>query len=150
MRFSIQTPIRDETTDFTDDTDWRRKSQGLCRENFFVPVKFLLLSAVTSSASVICEIRANSPRRISGMCLAPVIRPDGPAPKGQESLAQGLPWVSRYKRFALKGLEMRTRSGAKVRSRFSPYLVAPPGLIRVGGITQGKPWAMLSWPLRAV
>jgi hypothetical protein len=36
------------------------------------------------------------------------MRPDGPAPKGQESLAQGLPWVSRYKRFALKlkGLEI--------------------------------------------
>ena len=49
------------------------------------------------------------------MCLAPVIWPEGPAPKGQGSLAQGLPWVSRYKRFALKGLGMRTRSGAKVR-----------------------------------
>jgi len=44
------------------------------------------------------------------MCLAPVIRPDRLAPKGQESLAQGLPWVSRNKRFALKGLEIRTRS----------------------------------------
>jgi len=30
------------------------------------------------------------------MCLASVTRPDGPAPKGQERLAQGLPWVSRY------------------------------------------------------
>jgi len=29
------------------------------------------------------------------ICLAPVIRRDGPGPKGQESLAQGLPWVSR-------------------------------------------------------
>jgi hypothetical protein len=83
------------------------------------------------------------------MCLASVIRPDGPAPKGQESLAQGLPWVSRNKRLALNGREMRTRSGSKVRSRFSPYLAAPSGLIRMGGITQGKPWAMLSWPLRA-
>jgi hypothetical protein len=80
------------------------------------------------------------------MCLASVIRPEGSAPKGQESLAQGLSWVSRNKRFALKGLEMRTRSGAKVRSRFPPCLVAPSGLIRMGGITQGKPWAMLSWP----
>src|SRR6202035_3700106 len=40
-------------------------------------------------------------------------------------LAQGLPWVSQNKRFALKGLETFTRSGAKVR-----YLVAPSGLIR--------------------
>ena len=28
------------------------------------------------------------------------MRPEGPAPKGQENLAQGLPWVSRNKRFA--------------------------------------------------
>jgi hypothetical protein len=68
-----------------------------------------------------------------GICLASVIRPDGPAPKGQENLAQGSPWVRRYIRFALKGLEMRRRSGLKVRSRFSPYLAAPSGLIRVGG-----------------
>jgi hypothetical protein len=52
------------------------------------------------------------------MSLAPVIRPKGPAQKGQESLAQGLPWVSRNKRFALKGLELRMRSGSKVWSRF--------------------------------
>jgi hypothetical protein len=80
------------------------------------------------------------------MYLAPVIPPEGSAPKGQESLAQDLPWVSQNKRFALKGLEMRKGSGSKVRSRFSPYLVAPSGLIRLGGITQGKPWAILSWP----
>jgi hypothetical protein len=72
------------------------------------------------------------------MCLAPVIRPDGLAPKGQEILAQGSPWVSRNKRFALKGLEMRTPSGSKVRSRFSPYLVAPSGLIRVGESWSGN------------
>ena len=53
-----------------------------------------------------------------------VSRPDGPAPK-------------------LKGLEMRTRSGSKVRSRYSPYLAAPSGLIRVGEIPRGKPWAGL-------
>jgi hypothetical protein len=44
-----------------------------------------------------------------------VIRPERPAPKGQESLAQGLPWVSRNKRFALKGQELGTRCGANVR-----------------------------------
>ena len=53
--------------------------------------------------------------------------PEGPAPKGHESLAQGSPWVSRDKRFALKGLKMRTRSGSKIRSRFSSYLVATSG-----------------------
>jgi hypothetical protein len=62
---------------------------------------------------------------------------------------QGLPWVSRNKRFALKGLEMCTRSGSKVRSRFPPYLPAPSGLSPVGELTQGEPWAMLFWPLRA-
>ncbi len=49
-------------------------------------------------------------------------------PEGARKLrAQGSPWVRRNIRFALKGLEMRTRSGSKVRSRFSPYLVAPQG-----------------------
>jgi len=75
-------------------------------------------------------------------CLAPAIWPEGPAPKGQESLAQGLPglpWVSGNKRFALKGLE-----GQAIRSRGLELIpgadmVAPSGLIRVGGITQGKP-----------
>jgi hypothetical protein len=77
------------------------------------------------------------------------MRSEWPALKGQESLAQGLPWVSRNKRFALKGLEERARSGSEFRSRFSPYLVAPSGQIRLGELTQGKPWAMFSWPLRA-
>jgi hypothetical protein len=27
------------------------------------------------------------------MCLASFMRPEGTAPKGQKSLAQGLPWV---------------------------------------------------------
>jgi hypothetical protein len=34
---------------------------------------------------------------------------------------------------------MRTRSGSKVPSGLSPYLMAPSGLIRVGRTTQGKP-----------
>jgi hypothetical protein len=83
------------------------------------------------------------------MCLVPVIWSDGPAPKGQESLAQGLPWVSRYKRFALKGLNAHT-----IRFKgLEPMLAVPGGPFRAssgGGITQGEPWAMLSWPLRAV
>ena len=37
----------------------------------------------------------------------PMFRVSGPT--GHENLAQGLPWVSRNKRFALKGLEMTTR-----------------------------------------
>jgi hypothetical protein len=74
-------------------------------------------------------------------------RPDGP--KGQESIAQGLPWVSQKNVLALKGqdLEMPTLS---VGSGFSSYRTAPSGLIPVGDQTQGKPWAKLSWPLRAM
>ena len=96
------------------------------------------------------------------MTISIVIRTEGPAPKGQESLAQGLPWVSRNKRFAPKGLgkrsvpalppsevnEARLTEEAK-RGRFA-YL--PGGPFRANsdfGTTQGKPWAMFSWPLRA-
>jgi hypothetical protein len=45
------------------------------------------------------------------MCLAPVIALERPASKGQESLAQGLRWVSRPKRFALKGPGKRSIPG---------------------------------------
>src|ERR1700733_10275782 len=83
------------------------------------------------------------------MYLAAIIRPKRPAPKGQESLAQGLPWVIRNKRFALKGQALGARSDFKVRSRFSPYLDAPSGLIGWRETTQAKLWAMLFWPLRA-
>jgi hypothetical protein len=57
-------------------------------------------------------------------------------PKGQESIAQGLPWVSQKNVLALKGrdLEMRTLS---VGSGFSPYRTAPSGLIQVRDQTQG-------------
>jgi hypothetical protein len=67
--------------------------------------------------------------------------PEGSAPKGQESLAQGSPWVSQIKCFALKlkGLKMRPRSDLKVRSRFTPYLVAPSGLIRFGELPRVNP-----------
>jgi hypothetical protein len=36
------------------------------------------------------------------------------APKGQESLAQGLPWVLVLQRHTLKGLEFRTRSSKNI------------------------------------
>jgi hypothetical protein len=45
------------------------------------------------------------------MCLAPVIRLEGPSPKGQESSAQGLPWVSRNKQIkALRGQDASVRT----------------------------------------
>jgi hypothetical protein len=77
-----------------------------------------------------------------------ILRPAGLGLKGQESIAQGLPWVSQKNVLALKGqdLQMCTLSGWE---RFSPYRTAPSGLLPVGDQTQGKPWAKLSWPLRA-
>ena len=47
------------------------------------------------------------------MCLAPVIRPYEPAPKGQGSLAQGLPWVIAPTRIALKGPPGTARIGSE-------------------------------------
>src|ERR1700722_2972226 len=73
------------------------------------------------------------------MRLASLIRPNGLAPKGPQSIAQGLPWVNRNKRFALKGPEMRARSGSQVRNRFSSFLVAPSGLIRLAGLPRVNP-----------
>jgi hypothetical protein len=71
------------------------------------------------------------------------------ARSGQESLAQGLPWVAKIMFFALKGLEKWKRArgpvGGDSRLRLEPFQ----GQFGLGGITQGKPWAKLSRPLRA-
>jgi hypothetical protein len=76
------------------------------------------------------------------MCLAAVIRPDAPAPQGQESLAQGLPWVSRHKAFRPEG----ARAAHAIRFKDSePILAEPSGPFMAnlgGGISQGKPWAI--------
>jgi hypothetical protein len=53
-----------------------------------------------------------------------------PKPKGQENLAQGLPLVSRYKRFALKGL---------CSAPIFADLAAPSGLIREGKLPRVNP-----------
>jgi hypothetical protein len=72
------------------------------------------------------------------------------APKAATGLSPGFTLgLVKNKRFALKGLKTRTRSGSKVPSRLSPYLTAPSGLIPVGRTTQGKPWATLFRLLRA-
>jgi hypothetical protein len=71
------------------------------------------------------------------------------ARRRQDNLAQGLPWVSQKNVLALKGPETTKSARSPVGNRFSPDLTAPSGLIPVRELTQGKPWAMLSWPLRA-
>jgi hypothetical protein len=102
-------------------------------------------------------------------------------PKGQESLAQGLPWVIVPTRISPEGAtrygehRLRTFETDRVRQFLAPsgrnvYIDLPrvnPGLSflghfgpRIGNAQtpsgrvtlntyQGKPWAMLSWPLRA-
>jgi hypothetical protein len=41
------------------------------------------------------------------------------------------------------------QAGGPVGERVLAGIVAPSGLILVGGVPQGKPWAKLFWPLRA-
>jgi hypothetical protein len=67
--------------------------------------------------------------------------PTRSGPKGQESIAQGLPWVSQK--------NILSPEGARDLECARSPMGAPSGLIPVGKLTQGKPWAMLSWPLRA-
>ncbi len=57
--------------------------------------------------------------------------------RGKKAQPRVYPGLAENRRFALKGLEIRTQSGSKVRSRFSPYLSAPSGLIPVRGINPG-------------
>jgi hypothetical protein len=73
------------------------------------------------------------------------------ARSGQESIAQGLPWVSQEKCFALKGPERDPKAHAG--SGCKPMLAVQNGPFRANSArepTQGKPWAMLFWPLRAM
>jgi hypothetical protein len=72
------------------------------------------------------------------------------ARRSQGNLALGLPRVSQRKCLTLKGPEVCRSAPRPVGSQFRPYLTAPSELILVGGLTQGKPWAMLYWPLRAM
>jgi hypothetical protein len=52
------------------------------------------------------------------LCLAAAMLPEELAPKGHESPARGLPWVSQNERFALKGLaQKRTRRVVTWRSK---------------------------------
>jgi hypothetical protein len=69
------------------------------------------------------------------------------AQSGLKSIAQGLPWVSQNKRSALKGLECALDS---LRGS-GPIFAVPDGPFRAnarGKLTQGKPCAKLSCPLR--
>jgi hypothetical protein len=66
---------------------------------------------------------------------------DSYGPKGQENLAQGLPWVLGLSREALKGRTLTSRPRTTSRNPG-----APSGLDVLEHVSQGKPWARLSWP----
>jgi hypothetical protein len=85
------------------------------------------------------------------------------ARSGQESIAQGLPWVMPSTELALKGRSGTARIGSetfepdRVRIsgpfRASAFIGLPrvnPGLCFLGYFgPQRKPWAMFAWPFRA-
>jgi hypothetical protein len=68
------------------------------------------------------------------MHFAPVVLP---GPKGQESLAQGLPWVSQKKVSSREGARGRERACGPAGVRSLLYQMAPSGLILVGELTLG-------------
>ena len=68
-------------------------------------------------------------------------RPKGPAPKGLKNLAQGLPWVFGLRLEALKGRPLTRHQGTSLEMP-----VALSGLLTLERLSQGKPWAKLSWP----
>jgi hypothetical protein len=69
---------------------------------------------------------------------APLGRSPSVPRRGKKAQPRVYPGLAENRRSALKGLEIRMRSGSKVRSRFSPYLSAPSGLIPVRGTNPGS------------
>jgi hypothetical protein len=67
------------------------------------------------------------------MCLAPVIRPDGPAPKGQGSSAQGLPWAKLF--WPLQAKDW------KCPNSFAPYRQSARFFLFVGLVIFLQSWA---------
>jgi hypothetical protein len=73
--------------------------------------------------------------------VIPQTRRDLPR-RGLKNLAQGLPWVFGLVPEALKGRPLTRRRGT-----YPEMPVAPSGLLTSGCVSQGKPWAKLSWPV---
>jgi hypothetical protein len=68
------------------------------------------------------------------------------APKGQENLAQGLPWVRQKNVFSPEGA-LRPECHSHDRKAILAAWYCPFRANPVGNLTQGKPWAKLSWPV---
>jgi len=97
--------------------------------------------ARSAKAGVWTFWRANSQHDPGELGLLGVER-DFPGPKGLKNLAQGLPWVFGLMPKALKGRPLTRR-----RATYPEMPVAPSGLLTLGCVSQGKPWAKLSWPV---
>jgi hypothetical protein len=83
------------------------------------------------------------------MCLAPIMPPEGADPKGQESLAQGLPWVLPPAELARKGPPGTARIGSDLLNRIACAFLAPSRRNTYFRLTQGESWAKLSCPFGA-
>jgi hypothetical protein len=71
------------------------------------------------------------------------------ARSGQESIAQGLPWVIHPTQLALKGPPGAARIGSEPLNRVACSSSCPLRAKRLFRLTQGKPWAKLSCPFGA-
>jgi hypothetical protein len=67
-------------------------------------------------------------------------------PKGHDNLAQGLPWVKFPNRMGPEGAVPYGKDWPPIETVRISTPEAPSGLNTSFLVTQGKPWAKLSWP----
>jgi hypothetical protein len=67
-------------------------------------------------------------------------------PKGQENLAQGLPWVKSPYRIGPERAVRNRKDWPLIGTVRIPTPAALSGLNTFFWLTQGKPWAKFSWP----
>jgi hypothetical protein len=72
------------------------------------------------------------------------------APKGLKSIAQGLPWVNPPTGMSPKGAGRYGGDWLRTSGLDRGLISIPFRAKHLFRPTRGKPWAMLSWPLRAV
>ena len=72
------------------------------------------------------------------------------ARSGQESIAQGSPWVNSPSGMSPEGAGRYGGNWLRRSGLDRVHISSPFRAERLFWLTQGKPWAMLSWPLRAV
>jgi hypothetical protein len=72
------------------------------------------------------------------------------APKGLKSMAQGLPWVNSPNAISPEKASRYGRNWLRTSGLDRGHISSPFRAKHLFRLTQGKPWAMLSWPFRAV